>query len=28
VLTQQWKMSGLFEQATALGLVPAIDRKN
>lgn len=28
VLTQQWKMSGLFEQATALNLVPAIDRRD
>lgn len=27
VLTQQWKMSGLYEQATELGLVPAIDRR-
>ena len=28
VLTQQWKMSGLFERATELGLVPAIDRRD
>lgn len=28
VLTQQWKMSGLYERATELGLVPAIDRRN
>lgn len=28
VLTQQWKMSALFDQASALGLVPAIDRRN
>ncbi|WP_273820844.1 MULTISPECIES: class II aldolase/adducin family protein [Pseudomonas] len=28
VLTQQWKMSGLYERATELGLVPAIDRHN
>lgn len=27
VLTQQWKMSGLYEQALGLGLVPAIDRR-
>ena len=27
VLTQQWKMSGLYERATELGLVPAIDRR-
>ncbi|MDW3712058.1 MULTISPECIES: class II aldolase/adducin family protein [unclassified Pseudomonas] len=27
VLTQQWKMSGLYEKATELGLVPAIDRR-
>ena len=27
VLTQQWKMSGLYEQAQGLGLVPAIDRR-
>ncbi|WP_414155621.1 class II aldolase/adducin family protein [Pseudomonas sp. BNK-43-a] len=28
VLTQQWKMSGLYERATELGLVPGIDRRN
>ena len=28
VLTQQWKMSGLYERATELGLVPAIDRRD
>ncbi|MGA6106316.1 class II aldolase/adducin family protein [Pseudomonas solani] len=27
VLTQQWKMSGLYDKATELGLVPAIDRR-
>ena len=27
VLTQQWKMSGLYERASELGLVPGIDRK-
>jgi hypothetical protein len=28
VLTQQWKMSGLYDKATELGLVPAIDRRS
>ena len=28
VLTQQWKMSGLYERATELGLVPGIDRRS
>ncbi|GLO15005.1 ribulose-5-phosphate 4-epimerase [Pseudomonas putida] len=27
VLTQQWKMSGLYDRATELGLVPGIDRR-
>lgn len=28
VLTQQWKMSGLYDKATELGLVPGIDRRS
>ncbi|WP_447741242.1 class II aldolase/adducin family protein [Pseudomonas laurentiana] len=28
VLTQQWKMSGLYERASELGLVPGIDRRS
>jgi len=28
VLTQQWKMSGLYERADELGLVPGIDRRS
>ncbi|QVM89598.1 class II aldolase/adducin family protein [Pseudomonas entomophila] len=28
VLTQQWKMSGLYERATELGLVPGIDHRS